>query len=241
MLQHDPRLFFQVAAGLIPALIFGGLISDRLKPSSPVRRWALAIAVLSFALALLVLEAEVLAINAALTGTPNALTTWLVALVLVGLTASALGILVTPWFRPMIEGARSRGRRIAFWGLAAASAALVVESALLLVTAVQAEQSFQQLASTVSSSSNKDIAGQLLVAYDRMYQARAEAGLVSKAQARNVHVCLSDRAFLDALEGALESLSPTVKPLPTDAQRVLIPGKPIPCHGLDTLPPPLGP
>jgi hypothetical protein len=98
---HDPRLFFQVAAGLIPALIFGGLISEKLKPSPATRRWSWVGMLAVPPLALTVLLAEVMAINVALTGEPGAFATWLVALVLVGLTAGALGVLVAPWYRLM--------------------------------------------------------------------------------------------------------------------------------------------
>lgn len=239
MAQHDPRLFFQVAAGLIPALIFGGLISDKLKPSPSTRRWPLAFVLQALALA--VLLAEVLAINAALTGDPDAVATWLVALVLVGLTAAALGILVAPWYRQlMIVGSPGRRQRIANYGvIAVLSTFVVVESARLLVSAVQAEQSFQRLAAALSSADKRDTASQLLAAYDRMYQARAAAGLVPKTEARSVHVCLTDRAFLEAFQGALESLVPSAKPLPVYAQKALLPGKPIQCRGVVALPDPL--
>src|SRR4051812_2460512 len=90
VVEHDPRLFFQVAAGLIPALIFGGLISERLKPSATPRRWRWVVGFAVATLPFLVLFAEVVAINVALVGSPSAFETWVVALVLVGLTAGAL-------------------------------------------------------------------------------------------------------------------------------------------------------
>jgi hypothetical protein len=72
-----------------------------------------------------------------------------------------------------------------------------------------------------------------------MYQARAEAGLVPNAQARNVHVCLTDRAFLEAFQGAAESVAPDFEPLPADLARSLLPGKPIRCRGVVALPDPV--
>ena len=62
----------------------------------------MAFASLLFVLALLVLYAEVVAINASLTDEADAFSTWPVALVLVGLTAAALGVLVWPWSRLVI-------------------------------------------------------------------------------------------------------------------------------------------
>ena len=56
-----------------------------------------------------------------------------------------------------------------------------------------------------------------------MYQVRAAAGLVSKAQARNLHVCLTDRAFAEALQGAIDSANPHAKPLPADAAKLFAP------------------
>jgi hypothetical protein len=239
MPEHDPRLFFQVAAGLIPALIFGGLISEKLKPPPATRHWSWLGAFAVPPLALAVLLAEVLAINAALSGKPDAFATWLVALVVVGLTAGALGVLAAPWYSRVADTASRRVRRLTTGLTAVLSILLVVEAADLLASAVQAEQSSQQLAMALAKADQRDTASQLLSAYDRMYQARAEAGLVTKAQARNVHVCLTDRAFLEAFQGAAESVAPDFKPLPADLARNLLPGKPIQCRGMVALPDPL--
>ncbi|MGH3426419.1 MAG: hypothetical protein ACRDQZ_02400 [Mycobacteriales bacterium] len=244
MPQHDPRLFFQVAAGLIPALIFGGLISDRLKPSPSFSRSPrrFMVGTLLFVLALTVLYAEVVAINAALTAEADELSTWSVALVLVGLTATALGILVLPWLKPLLAApSNNRLRKAITPILAVMSIALVVEAADLLVTGVQGEESLQRLDAALVTADKRDTTGQVLAAYDRMYQVRAAAGLVSKAQARNLHVCLTDRAFVEALQATIDSANPHAKALPADAAKIFAPGKPIKCHGLGAIPPDLLP
>lgn len=239
MLEHDPRLFFQVAAGLIPALIFGGLISEKLKPSPAIRRWSSVGMLAAPLLALTVLQAEVFAIDVALTGDPDALETWLVALVLVGLTAGALGVLAAPWYRLMTDAASRTQRRVMNAVTAILSILLVVESANLLTSAVQVEQSFDRLAAALSHADERATVSQLLAAYDRMYQARAEAGLVPKAKARSVHTCLTDRAFLEAFEIAIETVAPDFKPLPAGLAKTLLPGRPIRCRGVVALPDPL--
>jgi MFS family permease len=162
MPEHDPRLFFQVAAGLIPALIFGGLISEKLRPSPAKRPWSRVGMFAVPLLALFVLQAEVLAINVALMGEPDAYATWLVALVLVGLTAGALGVLAAPWYRLVTEAASRRQRRVLNAVTAVLSILLVVQSAGLLASAVQAEQSFQRLAAALTEADERDTTSRLL-------------------------------------------------------------------------------
>ena len=67
----DDRTFFELAAALLPALMLGGLLSDRLRPPSGPRAappwpfWALLIGGTFFVLA------ETSAIEAAITGEPS--------------------------------------------------------------------------------------------------------------------------------------------------------------------------
>src|SRR5690348_2944228 len=99
----DPRIFFQIAAALIPTLVFGGLLSDRLKPPTAWPRypayyrrhlpWAMVFG------ALVVFYGEATAIEVGLTGSPDQYQTWLVAGVVVGLTAFTLSLLVWPWVK----------------------------------------------------------------------------------------------------------------------------------------------
>jgi len=65
--EHDPALFFQIAAALIPALIFGGLISAKLKPrDASFGSWTTLAAVGVVVAAQVVLLAEVFAITVSL-------------------------------------------------------------------------------------------------------------------------------------------------------------------------------
>jgi hypothetical protein len=165
-------------------------------------------ALLLVAVAQAVLFAEVIAISAALTGEPDPWETWLVASVLVGLTATALGSLAIPWYSHVFD-ATGRATRYANHAVMAALALVVVILAVVfLARAVQAEQDLQRLTAALSEAREQNTASQLLAAYDRVYQARAEAGLVRRAEARRVRVCLTDRAFLEAFQAALAFVVP---------------------------------
>jgi hypothetical protein len=107
----DPRIFFQIAAALVPALVFGGLVSDRFKPprhwsSRSSRWWVASMAVLLCGLS--VFYGEVIAIEVGLTGSPDRFETSVVAGVVVGLTALTVGSVVWPWVTPMFTMPRSR-------------------------------------------------------------------------------------------------------------------------------------
>ncbi len=242
VVEHDPRLFFQVASGLIPALVFGGLISEKLRPpSGPPRRRTWIASLVVVVVAQVVLYAEVIAITVALSGEADRLDTWFVALVLVGLTAAALGSLALPWYRNLFRGAsRAVGRRSLYAGhmlMAAAALAAVVLAANLLTDAVRAEQDLQRLDAALSEAAQHDTASQFLAAYDRVYQVRAAAGLVPKAEARRVHVCLADRAFLEAFRAAVQHVAPDYKGDPAKVGRALLPGRRMECPAFLNVPP----
>jgi hypothetical protein len=129
--------FFEFAAALIPALIFGGLISDRLKPPRGPSHlpfgWILIALFLS---GLFLVYAETRAIAAAVTGEVTSADRVIVSLAVVGLSLLALVLLLVPWIRKL-----SRAKETAAIGMlalilpgAAASVALI-EDAISQTTA----------------------------------------------------------------------------------------------------------
>jgi MFS family permease len=145
-MDHDPRLFFQVAAALIPTLVFGGFLTDRLRPPEDwdLRRRSWPALLLMFC-AFFVLLAEVTAIHATLTGRAAAHETWIVALAVVGATVALLAGLVWPWVAPLFRhplGRVGAGTRVV---LALGIVGIVVMSALVLASAVRGEQTLQAL------------------------------------------------------------------------------------------------
>ena len=103
----DPRVFFQIAAALIPALALGGLLSEKLRPPEnwelpEARRKALGAA--AVVAGTCVFAAEIAAVQAGLTGSPNALETWLVAGVVVAASGITVAVVVSPWVGPYLIG-----------------------------------------------------------------------------------------------------------------------------------------
>jgi hypothetical protein len=96
----DDRLFFQIAVGLIPALLFGGLVSGAFRPADRARSFKHRIALLAAATAgvAVVLLAELFAIDLATSpDPPGALKVHLVITAVVGATAFAGYALLKPW------------------------------------------------------------------------------------------------------------------------------------------------
>lgn len=115
--SNSKTLFFQIAAGLIPVLVFGSLLSDRLKPGPWVatKAWgpfgALAIVVL---LTFVPPLAEVTAISAALGNEPDRFGLWLVTgTITCGTGALALS-LAWPWLKTLDQLSGSVRRRALF-------------------------------------------------------------------------------------------------------------------------------
>jgi hypothetical protein len=88
------QAFFSFAAGIIPALTFGGLLTDRLKPPDETKLWHL---ITLFVSASLLLFAELTAIRAAATGEVDPVGRAIVAFALFAVTAGILLLLIFPW------------------------------------------------------------------------------------------------------------------------------------------------
>ena len=104
--MYDDRLFFQLAAGLIPAILFGGLVTGAFAPSArisnlPARRrlWILAFITAGVAVTLL---AELFAIDLATSPErPSSVKVMVVVSVVVLATAAAGAALLVPWIRAL--------------------------------------------------------------------------------------------------------------------------------------------
>lgn len=88
------QAFFSFAAGVIPTLTFGGLLTDRLKPPDEAKPWHVMALVAG---ASLLLFAELTAIRAAATGEVDPAGRAIVAIALFALTAGILMLLIFPW------------------------------------------------------------------------------------------------------------------------------------------------
>jgi hypothetical protein len=198
---NDPRTFFQVAASLIPAIVFGGFISDRLKPSktldlAPGRKWAAAFVAVCVASA--VLLAEIFAVQAGLAGAPTLAATILVACVLTLSTATTICLIVAPWIAK-----RSRVRILGLCG-----ACFVIAGTFILTDAVRSEQHLQTAAQQLAQT-RRYVEQELAdlrqantlnaTGYDKALEAdlqvRAQYGLLSHAAARRMRVCLADHIY----------------------------------------------
>lgn len=144
------RLFFQIAAGLIPVLIFGGLVSDRLKPGPWVREhaWGPSIAgVVVLVLIPVPLYAEVTAITVALGSPATDFNSWLVAGTVAGSTAILSLALAWPWLMEMHRAAPSAlERKLLIPAIVVALAALTFQCARLLRSSIELNASNASLA-----------------------------------------------------------------------------------------------
>lgn len=131
MLLTEPpgseRAFFEIAATLIPLLLFGGVLIERARPPA-LRDWkreheSLALVLAAFgAVAIL---AEALAIEAVVTGQALAPTRVLVALVLVAGMTLAVAAISWPWLSRLRQSGRGS------YGLIAPLSAVVLLAAAL--------------------------------------------------------------------------------------------------------------
>lgn len=104
--MYDDRLFFQLAAGLIPAILFGGVVTGAFAPSArisnlPARRrlWLLAFITVGVAVTLV---AELFAIDLATSPErPSSAKVMVVVSVVVLATAAAGAAVLVPWIRAL--------------------------------------------------------------------------------------------------------------------------------------------
>lgn len=98
--MNPDQTFFQIAATLLPALLFGGAFAAALRP--PVFRSTRSAEISALVVAAVVsffVFAEVEALNGALVGRPNESTTWTVAIALIAATYMIAVLFLLPWWR----------------------------------------------------------------------------------------------------------------------------------------------
>ena len=128
----DHMAFFEIAATLIPILLFGGVVAERLRPKSddPLIR-TLNHAALIPALGSFAILAEVTAILAIVSGSSEL---WSRLLVAVVLTAGLLAIVVSlwlPWMGQLRKKDAERAKTLSRASVVLLAAAFVVSSALM--------------------------------------------------------------------------------------------------------------
>lgn len=116
----DETIFYQFAAGLIPALLFGGLLAERLKPpdgpSSDTKRFVGTLAVTGGTSA--ALFAEFLAIDAIISGEGNGFSRAYVSITIAAATAAIAYVLMVPWLKWMLGDGRWEQRVARSGGIA---------------------------------------------------------------------------------------------------------------------------
>lgn len=240
----DPRIFFQIAAALIPALVFGGLLSDRFQPphdwSSKSWRWqvtAVAVGICGLA----VFAGEVTAIEVGLIGSPNKSETWLVACVVVGLTALTVASLVWPWVRPIVRAPRSPGAKWLGVTLVALLMATTWETLDTLANAVTSSQQLVDIEAVIRNEQATDNRystahlDKILSAYAADAATRRRAGLLSNAKAQRIAVRLADDHLRAALLEELTRVTGKPIRLP-EVALVNLGGAPKGCGKLEMVP-----
>jgi hypothetical protein len=135
--MESDRTFFEFAAALIPALLFGGLISERVRPPERLGRQYTVGFIALISGGLFVLIAEILAIHTAITGTPDAVDRVVVSAAVIGLSAGAFALMGLPWVEKLPRPERTKWK-VAFGGsllVIAVMSVLLFDSAISLSTA----------------------------------------------------------------------------------------------------------
>jgi hypothetical protein len=144
--------FFDIAAGLIPVLLLGGAVADRVRSAAPTDPRSIpdsAGRMVAFSLAsifgLYAGFAEVLAISSALSDEYSTLSAWVVALAVTFGTWGLAGVVVWPWVAPLFRPRLPPGEvlpasvRRARGLLLVSLLGVVIMSGVLLRTAIQSE------------------------------------------------------------------------------------------------------
>jgi hypothetical protein len=227
---NDPRTFFQIAASLIPALIFGGLISERLSAdrlvpghSEASGTKATAIAFVAALVAAGIFVGEVKAVGAALTGEASRLTAWWVSAVLVIGTGAAVVALAWPWVQPLLPSASRTASRGTWTALALLIGALGYTTIYLpirtVADAVTVQQTVQrelQLVNSIRRQERQSV-NALHDAMERDIRARMAAGLIPRKVALRMLACDADKTLTGAIKHVLEVVG-----LPSRADRVTV-------------------
>lgn len=101
------RAFFQIAAALLPALMFGALLTDRLRPPATIGRHYGRVVFGVVVGATFLLFAETVAIKAAITGEPTSFERVLVALAVMIASGGTVAMALYPWIAKLPHGERA--------------------------------------------------------------------------------------------------------------------------------------
>jgi hypothetical protein len=223
MIGADSRTFFQLAATLIPALIFGGILSDKVRPSEA---WFDGHRILSVLADLAVLLAapillftEVVAIEVGVSGQADELDIWLVSGVVVLATSAAIVVLLWPWLRHL----RSvlHGDRAGLVGLIAMLGFLAFIPFLFLVNTIE----------IVPADPTAQLSA--LDALDKEVSIQQSLGLIPAASAARYHRCIAAQRLKITIDAAeltgwyfrRHSGQPILPSEPTGAQQLWLPEK----------------
>ena len=218
-MPSDPALFFQIAAGLIPVLLFGGLLTEGLKPP---RHWLprtmkldLSLVVMAALFLSFAVYAETNAIAGALGAPVGKSGTWAVALTLT-LGTAAIGLsVIWPWVR---KAAWPRLPLLVVLVLVIASA---VQSAQLLTSSVDLAATTSALARAEAraeapepnSARLTQIPLQLLEASEARVTAMQDAGLIPSRQAERERLRLINERIDFLVQAASDEAADAVRDL----------------------------
>jgi hypothetical protein len=129
----DDRAFFQIAAALLPALMFGALLTDRLRPPKTIgRHYGLAVFGV-VAVATFLLLAETIAIEVAITGEPTSFERAVVVIAVMIASGGTLAVVLHPWLAKL----PSEGRTTQVVGAVVLLAVVVLGSIRTLDSAIR--------------------------------------------------------------------------------------------------------
>ena len=195
---RDPALFFQIAAGLIPVLLFGSVLTDKLEPPKFVRQqtargWAFF--VLLLVLGNVVVLAEITAISAAITGEAAVWQARLVAAVIAVGTVGLVAAIAWPYLkalRPPDMTDRTFARLATLMGLVALFVIVVAVQTLgLAVSTAQFEAAFGGTTNgklNIVSASFED-REKFRTAYVALTNAREATGQITHQEANRLRLC----------------------------------------------------
>lgn len=91
--------FFEIAATLIPLLLFGGVVAERVGPTGKSPGWLLGAGIVIVLIGCYAIAAEALAIDVIVTGKPNVEAEAVILVFLLGGMIGVLIALVSPWYK----------------------------------------------------------------------------------------------------------------------------------------------
>lgn len=206
-LKGDVRSFYEIAATLIPLLVFGGVVTERVIP--PKGRWkALHFGAAVWAVpasGFYAIFAEILAINAVVTGEADVLTRYVVSGAIVGGMLAVVCSIWLPWLAGAKEESREPLSSLTKWGIGLVIAGVGFISFFQLAEAVDVAGTTErerEFRAAIQKNLEEEAAVQERIARE---QARAE-GLHQEAvqaakhhEARSFFVVLAAQRRLEKL------------------------------------------